>query len=168
MTREVDPYRYESRLNKRIVESWIAREPQREIPWAPLNKPLADCRVALLSSAALAHKDDKPFDQEGERRNPWWGDPSYRILPATIAPEDVRIYHLHVRPDHARADLNVILPLDRLRELAAAGVIGDVAPTHYSIMGYILDETELLRDTVPAIVARLRAEEVDVLLLAPV
>jgi hypothetical protein len=52
-----------------------------EIPWTPLSKPLADSTVALLSSVGLALKTDRPFDQEGERRNPWWGDPSYRILP---------------------------------------------------------------------------------------
>jgi hypothetical protein len=45
----------------------------------------------LLSSAGIALKDDQPFDQEGERQNPWWGDPTYRVLPKTATEKDVRL-----------------------------------------------------------------------------
>ena len=81
-SRQVDSYRFLDRLTQKLVQSWIELEIQRErpaeIPWAPLSRPLADSTVALISSAGLALKKDRPFDQEGERRNPWWGDPSYR------------------------------------------------------------------------------------------
>ena len=53
-------------------------------------------------------------------------------------------------------------------EAASAGVVGHVANSHYSIMGYLLDTTELQQQTVPLIVDRLRREEVDVVLLVPV
>jgi hypothetical protein len=80
---------------------------------------------------------DRPFDQEGERRNPWWGDPSYRIIPSTATSPDMRLYHLHIDPSYAEQDLNCLFPLQRLQELVEAGEIGRSAPRHYSIMGYI-------------------------------
>ena len=102
-------------------------------------------------------KTDRPFDQGGERRNPWWGDPSYRILPATATSPDVQLYHLHITP-LAEQDLNCLFPLQRLQEVAQAGDIGRVAPRHYSIMGYILRPEQLLAETVPAIIRDLKEE----------
>lgn len=168
MTFEVDPYRFESRLSRRIVNSWIDGEPEYEPVWTPLSKPLSEARVALLSSGGIALKGDRPFDQEGERDNPWWGDPSFRTLPAGTTAKDVEIYHLHINPEHANRDLNVMLPLERLAELRDAGEIDAVAETHYATMGYVLDAEELLTETAPAIARQLQAEEVDILVLAPV
>ena len=79
----------------------------------------------------------------------------------------MRLYHLHIDTRPGEADLDVVLPMRRLAELAAEGVVGRPAPTHYSIMGYILDPTELLEQTVPAIAERMRAESVDAVALAP-
>jgi hypothetical protein len=55
----------------------------------------------------------------------------------------------------------------RLEELAAAGVVGRPAPTHYSTMGYILDPEELVGTTAPEIARRMRAERVDAAALFP-
>ena len=71
-------------------------EESRSIPWTLPIKPLTEGRVALIRWAGIALKSDKPFEPEGERRNPWWDDPSYRILPNTASACDVRLYHLHV------------------------------------------------------------------------
>jgi D-proline reductase (dithiol) PrdB len=168
MTRRVDSFKHLDPVSARVIRAWIARERFNSIPWAPLARPLAECRVALLSSAAIALRYDLPFDQEGERRNPWWGDPSHRLLPAGTRTADVRLYHMHIDTRPAESDLNCVLPLERLAELAAAGVVGEVAPSHYSTMGYILDETEQLAETAPQIVARLRDEAVDAVVLVPV
>jgi len=163
----VDSYRFIGGITKRLVKSWIALEAPREIPWIPLPKPLSDCTVALISSGGIALKTDKPFDQEGERQNPWWGDPSYRIIPDTAKTEDVRVYHQHIDPKLAEQDLNCLLPLDRLNELVEAGMAGRAAPSHYSIMGYILEPTELLGVSVPAIIERLKSDQVDAVVLIP-
>ncbi len=167
MQKTVDSYRFLSGLTKRLVKTWIKMEQPRPIPWTPLAKPLSESRVALLSSAGIALKTDRPFDQEGERRNPWWGDPSYRILPNSVTEADVRIDHLHVNPVFGLQDLNCLLPAQRLNELARNGEIGSAAPRHYSTMGYILQPDALLQETVPAIVRDLREDRVDVLLLVP-
>ena len=115
------------------------------IPFTPLAKPLSECRVALVSTAGVARNDDRPFDQEGERRNPWWGDPSYRAIPLGTTEKDVRLYHLHIDPRFGESDLDVVLPMRRLTELSRAGLVGSPALTHYSVMGYILDETDWSR-----------------------
>ena len=170
MTAEVNSYQYCGRATARIARSWIEREqdPERPVPWAPLKKPLSECTVALISSAGIAMLDDEPFDQEGERQNPWWGDPSFRVMPRTATEKDVRVCHLHINPEFAEQDLNVVLPLQRLQELVDEGLAGRSADEHYSYMGYILDETELLEQSVPAIIADLLAQEVDVVVLVPV
>jgi len=137
-------------------------ETPREIPWTPLRTPLAQCKVALLSSAGIALKTDPPFDQETERSQPWWGDPSYRLIPNTATEKDVRLYHMHIDSTYAQQDLNCLFPLQRLGEMVEAGRVGQSAQRHYSMMGYILDPEELLRDTVPAIIRDLRADLADV------
>ena len=168
MNKTVDSYRFIGGITKRMIQSWIKKEQPRAIPWTPLTKPLAECTVALISSAGVALETDKPFDQEGERNNPWWGDPSYRTLPDTATEQDVRLYHLHVDPASAYQDLNCLFPIQCLNELAQSGEIGEAAPRHYSIMGYILQPQELLEDTAPQIIAKLQDEKVDAIILVPV
>ena len=124
--------------------------------------------MALLSTAGVALLQDTPFDQEGERRDPWWGDPSHRVIPRGTKTGDVRSYHLHIDTRPLEQDLDCVLPLSRLEELAAAGAVGDVAPSHYAMMGYLLDTSEMEQRTAPRIADRLRDERVDLLLLVPV
>jgi D-proline reductase (dithiol) PrdB len=163
----VDSYRFISGITKRMIKTWIGQEQPRPIPWTPLTKPLSDCTVAMISSAGVALADDRPFDQEGERRNPWWGDPSYRIIPKTATEQDVRLYHMHIDPEYAERDLNCLFPLARLLDLEKAGEIGHSAERHYSIMGYILRPEELLEKTVPALIRNLKEDHADIVVLVP-
>lgn len=167
MDKTVDSYRFISGITRRMIKQWVRQEPPRPIPWTPLPKPLSECCVAMLSSAGIALATDEPFNQQGERDNPWWGDPTYRVLPRSATHADVRLYHLHIDPSYAEQDLNCLFPLQRLGEMAERGRIGSVSPRHYSIMGYILDPEELLRETVPALVRDLREDFADVVVLVP-
>jgi D-proline reductase (dithiol) PrdB len=153
---------------RKLVRSWVDREPPHQIPWAPLTKAMSECRVALVSSAGIARHDQEPFDQELERRDPWWSDQSWRPIPLDTTERDVGVYHLHIDSRFAEQDLDCVLPLRRLQELHAEGVVGGVAATHYSFMGYILEPRQLLTDTAPAIAAQMAQEEVDVAVLVPV
>ncbi len=57
---------------------------QREepVPFTPLGKPLEQCRFALVTTAGIYHKGkEPPFDAEREKREPMWGDPSFRRIP---------------------------------------------------------------------------------------
>ncbi len=168
MEKQVDSYRFITGITKRMVKTWVGMEKPREIPWTPLTKKLSECTVATIVTAGMALKKDKPFDQEGERRNPWWGDPSYRLIPCDTTERDVSFYHLHINPTYALQDLNCMLPLGRLQELVELGEIGRSAPRHYSIMGYLLNPEQMLRESVPAIIESLRQDRVDAVLLVPV
>jgi D-proline reductase (dithiol) PrdB len=149
------------------MKAWAARQEPGVIPFRPPTKALDECTVALVSTAGVARNDDRPFDQEGEKRDPWWGDPSFRAIPLGTTEKDVRLYHMHIDPRFGESDLDVVLPMRRLTELAREGVVGVPARTHYSMMGYILEPTELVEKTAPAIAARMRAESVDAAALFP-
>jgi D-proline reductase (dithiol) PrdB len=168
--REVDPWRFAGNFLQRVLSGGIPDEPSHDpIPWAPLRVRLSEARVALLSTAGLSMRDDEPFDMEMERRNPVRGDPSWRRLRADAASTDVVANHLHIDTSYIGRDLGVALPLDLLREFAEAGVVGSVAPSHYSIMGYQgNDSSELANVSAPQIAEAMRSEEVDLALLAPV
>jgi len=163
----VDSYRYVDRITGRVLKGWAARESYREIPWTPLAKPLAECTVALVSTAGLALETDEPFDQEGERRNPWWGDPSFRVIPRDAAEKDVRSWHLHGNAANVKEDLGCVFPLAGLLELEAGGEIGRSAPRHYSFMGYILEPTVLLTESTLAMIRLMKEDAVDAVLLVP-
>ncbi len=167
VAKTVNSYRFISGITKRMIRSWINMERPRDIPWTPLAKALSACTVSLISTAGIALKSDRPFDQEGERRNPWWGDPSYRILPVTATSEDIRVYHQHIDPRYPEQNLNCLFPLQRLQELAQLGEIGRAAGRHYSIMGYILRPEQLLAETVPALIRDLKEDHADVVVLVP-
>lgn len=167
MTKIVDSYRFIRGVSKTMIKSWIKLEVPREIPWAVLSKPLSECTVALISTGGIALKTDSPFDQERERKNPWWGDPSYRIIPRGTRTEDIRVYHMHIDSRYAEQDLNCLLPLDRLDELVRKGKVGRAAPSHYSFMGYLLDPKKLLEKSIPAIIEHLKSDAVDVAVLIP-
>jgi D-proline reductase (dithiol) PrdB len=166
-SKQVDSTRFLDRQAEALVQSWIKLEKPREIPWAPLSRPLEESTVALISSAGLALKTDRPFDQEGERLNPWWGDPSFRILPRTATAQDVKLYHLHIHPRVVAQDLNTVLSVQRLQALEESGEIGCSAANHYSFMGYTLQPQALLEESTPAMIRQMKRDGVNVVVLVP-
>jgi D-proline reductase (dithiol) PrdB len=163
----IDSYRFLDFASRQVMKAWTARQEPGVVPFTPLARPLRECTVALISTAGVARNDDRPFDQERERRDPWWGDPTFRRIPLGTTEKDVRLYHLHIDTRFGERDLDVVLPMRRLAELADEGVVGRPAPTHYSTMGYILDPTELVRKTAPALAACMHEEHVDAVVLVP-
>ena len=167
-TRPIDSFRYLSPASAKIVKTMIAMASRDPVPWTPLPRPLGEATVALISTAGLSMLADPPFDAEGERQNPWWGDASYRVIPRTATEADIVASHLHIETAYLQQDLDVVLPLRRLAEAEAEGRIGRVAPSHYSFMGYLLDPTEFLEHSVPAMIERMRVEAVDAAVFVPV
>jgi D-proline reductase (dithiol) PrdB len=167
---EVDAWRFTGRFLTNMLSSQIPEEPAYDdIPWTPVEKPLSESKLALLSTAGLSMKGDAPFDMEMERQNPTRGDPSWRRLRADATSATIEANHLHIDTGYILRDLNVALPLDRLRELVTEGAVGAMADTHYSIMGFQGgDASELEQKSAPAIASAMRSEEVDLALLAPV
>lgn len=167
---EIDSFRFLPRSFRGRYES-VAPAPGQDSPvWAPFTARLAGARVALLTSAGLhVAGRQEPFDAEGERANPVWGDPSWRPIPRSTRQGELGMMHLHVNNDDVLADHEVALPLRRLDELVAAGVVGDSAPTHFSVMGYQEEGLEEWRSRAgPEMTSVLRDERVDGVVLAPV
>jgi len=165
----IDSYRFLDFASRQILKAWVAREHASNdpIPWTPMQKPLARCTVALLTTAGVARREDAPFDQERERRDPWWGDPSYRVIPLGSSERDIGLHHMHIDTRFGAQDLDVVLPMRRLEELAREGVVGRAASVHYSIMGYQLRTGVLVDETAPALAGELKSRGVDVVALIP-
>src|SRR6516164_9251350 len=166
--KKVDSYRFLHGVEKRMLQRWVSLSRETQIPWTPLARPLSQCNVSLVSSAGIALKTDAPFNPEIETQDPWFADPSYRVLPQTVRTGDIQVCHRHINRRFAKQDLNSVLPIERLKELAALGEIGAAAPSHFSYMGYTLRPERLLRESVPGIVEQLQKEHVDVVMLIPV
>jgi D-proline reductase (dithiol) PrdB len=120
---------------------------------------LSERRVALISSAALIHRGDKPFD---------FGSGEYRAVPGAWDSADILMSHVSINHDRNgyRRDLNVIYPIDRLRELAEEGVIGSVADTHFTVMGST--DPAAMVASADGIAAALHADRVNAVVLCPV
>ncbi len=117
---------------------------------------MKESKVALIGTGGIYIKgEQEPFNTDG--------DTSYRVIPSSTPAERLAISHTHYDTTGADTDPNVVFPIDRLREMAAEGMIGSVADTAYGLMGYIVrDDVEvLLNETAPEIAGRIAAEGVD-------
>lgn len=130
----------------------------KDEPWVP-GPPLSQRRVAIISTAGLHRRDDRPFlGMSGE----------YRIIPAATKAGDLVMTHISTNFDRTgfQRDWNVTFPLDRLHELAAEGIIGSVAKYHYSFMG-AADPVDM-EPAARNLAGLLKGDRVDAALLVPV
>ncbi len=137
--------------------------------WAPLGKPLAEARIAVLSSAGVFLRDtQESFDMDRERREPAWGDPTWRAIPRDVAQDRIDAAHLHLNTEHVRKDVGVAFGLRAFASLEADGVIGNLAEENYSVLGFQAAGCPVWQATTgPEITVRLRDAAVDALVLAP-
>jgi hypothetical protein len=144
------------------IYPWRTVDP---VPRARLTGPISAARVALVTTAGLIGPGDSPFDPAIKG-----GDWSYRVIAGDASVSHLEEHHRSKSFDHAgiKSDPNLAFPLDRLRELAARGAIGSVAPRHLSFMGSITAPGRLVRDSAPEAARLLVADAVDIALLVPV
>jgi D-proline reductase (dithiol) PrdB len=155
--------RYPS-LAKRFITAYEPWESGEAVPWTPVRKPLRDCKLAVVTTSGVHHSGQQPFDMQDSD-----GDPSFRTITGATINGDFRITHDYYDHSDAEKDLNIVLPLDRLRELQQEGLIGQLADTHYSFMGHIDGKhiVSLIGSTAKQVAEKLRLDEVDVVLLTP-
>jgi D-proline reductase (dithiol) PrdB len=134
-----------------------------DTPWAPLNKPLSECTVAMISTGGVYVNGDSPF----AIHNSDDVDQSYRSIPSNTPVDKLEIAHEHYNKTYAQQDINVVFPIERLRELADSGFIGQVAHAHFSITGYI-PKPDSLYDSGREIAQKLLEMKVDAALIVPV
>ena len=150
------------------VRLFLKSYPWRRInptPWTPLNKPLSECKLALVSSAALVMPGQAPFDP-GMRG----GDTSFRFIEDEVDLRDLIDTHPSHHFDHSglAQDLNLAFPLDRARELVEWGRIGTLNYRHLSLLGAITAPGRLIKEAAPQAARCLAEDGVDVALLCPV
>ncbi len=164
----VDSFKWLPRSIAAYYQAMQVPEPEA-IPWTLLRKPIDRCRFALVTTAGLYLKDEQPsFDLDRERREPFWGDPTYRVIPSDVNQEQVGVAHLHINTEDIEQDVDIVLPVHRFQELVQAGEVGALAPHHYSFMGYQQQGAPEWRERYGTEVAqRLVEEEVDAALLTP-
>lgn len=127
---------------------------------AKVTKGLTDSRVAFITTAGVRLKSDPAFECKK-------GDPSYRIIPNDVNYSDLVVNHEHYDTKDAQKDINLVFPLEILRELEKEGVIGSLSAKHFGLMGYIPQVGVLMKRTAPEIADQLVDLGVDIALLSP-
>ena len=136
-----------------------------DAPFQPLKKPLAQSRVALITTAA-------PFDPARGDQGPGakynGGAKFYTVYDGdTSLDHDVRISHIAYDRVHTRADdSGTWFPLPQLRRLASAGRIGELAPRFFGAPTNRSHRVTIETDA-PEILARCKADNVDAAVLVP-
>jgi D-proline reductase (dithiol) PrdB len=165
---EVDGFRFLPPGLAAWIRTFIPDEEfQGPIPWTPLSKALNQATIALITSAGISLKSDSPFDMDRERREPLWGDRSYREIPRDTTEEDIAVNHLHINTTYIKQDINVILPLKRMAEFEQERIIGRLADTAYSYYGFQWQSTDFLKESIEPMAKKMKGEGVDAVLLTP-
>ena len=127
-------------------------------PWIE-GPPLSERRIALVTTAGLHNRDDRPFSV---------GIPDYRIIPNDVKADDLVMSHISVNFDRSgfQQDMNVAAPVDRLQEMRADGEIGSLGTYHYSFMGAA--DPAALEPHVRRLAGILKADNVDSVVLTGV
>jgi D-proline reductase (dithiol) PrdB len=164
----VDGFRFLPPGLRAWVKTFIPDEDFKDsIPWTPMSKPLSKVTVALVTSAGISLKSDPPFDMEREKREPIWGDRSFRVIPRGTTEKDIDVNHLHINTTHIKQDINVILPLARMAEFEKEGIIGRLAPSAYSFYGFQWQNNDFLKEAIEPISKKMKLEGVEAVCLTP-
>ncbi len=139
---------------------WVAYASPSRIN--PLGKPLGQSRIAMVTTCGVHTASDAPFNLKSKT-----GDPSYREIPNDVPWDELELSHVGYNTRKVSADINCVFPLERLRELEAEGIVGRLNHRHFSFMGYIPIVEMLLQEIGPEVARKLRADAVDLVLLAP-
>jgi D-proline reductase (dithiol) PrdB len=135
------------------------------VPFQRLRKPLAECRVAIITTAAPFQPDrgnqgpHAPYNAAAKFYSVYSGD--------SESDPDLRISHIAIDRKHTTAeDQGSYFPLAELRRSAASGRIGAVAARFHGMPTNRSQRTTLTLDC-PELVARCTADAADAALLVP-
>lgn len=151
-------------LAKRFIDAYKPRESYGDVPWTPVRKALHGCRVALVTTSGVHHRDQKPFDMADKE-----GDPTFRVIDLRKPLSDLMITHDYYDHWDADKDINIVFPVERLREFEKEGIISKLVETAYAFMGHIDGHhiDTLVNKSAPEIIKKLKADNVDVVFLTP-
>ena len=127
--------------------------------WCPIKKPLNESRVALLTSAALRLAYQEPFIPRE--------DFGYRRVPSDPSAGDIIIDHHSGIGRVPKQDPEMVFPRTALASLHKRGLVGDLAPFHFSFMGGLRDHGKIENELATSIANDLKQAKVDLALLVP-
>ncbi len=133
-------------------------------PWAPLKSPLKNAKVAFISTAGIHLKEDQPFDMSDKD-----GDITFRSFSADVDPAELKITHDYYNHSDADRDINVVLPLQALRDCREEGLIGSFSNNFYSFMGHIQGRliSKFIKKSRFELSQQLVEEKIDVAIVSP-
>ena len=137
---------------------WVHNEDQP--PFVPVAKALSNARVGLIASGGIYRHGQVAFHYRD--------DFSYRVIASDTPIDELRATHFAYDLTDARADPNVVFPLQTLRDLVAHTRIGSLGANAYTFMGGIYSARKVRDVLAPALAERLLKDEVDVAILVPV
>jgi len=121
------------------------------VPFTPFEGELSKATIAIVTAGGVHLKDQEPFNTADEL-----GDLGFRIIPPDADSSQLMVTHHHYDHADADSDINVVFPLDVLRDLQAEGFIRDIARKHVGYMGYTMQLKAMYEGTAPEI-----ANEID-------
>lgn len=147
-------------VNERYPGSMITKTDCVKL--AKLSKPLSESRLTFVSTAGVQPIGTMPFDTVHPV-----GDYSFRRVPSDSKTSELEIHQLKYPTFGAERDLNVIFPIERLRELVEEKFIGSLTENFFSFIGYNMDAERLENTLAEDIAEAVKAENAEVALLAP-
>lgn len=129
------------------------------VPWTPLTKPLQNSRVSLIASGGVHLDTQTPFHFKD--------DTSIRLIPTDTATGRLRIAHFGYPTADAQDDPNCVFPIDPVREMVADGTLGGLAPEAITFMGGIYSQRRVTEELIPAIVEKVKQQNVDLCYIVP-
>ena len=121
------------------------------VPFTPFEGEMAKSTIAIVTAGGVHLKEQEPFNIADEL-----GDLGYRVFPEDVDSSHLMVTHHHYDHSDADQDINVVFPIDVLRDLKAEGFIRDVAKKHIGYMGYTMQLKAMYEGT-----AREIANEID-------
>ena len=95
------------------------------------------------------------------------GDYTFRRVPSDSEVENLEIHQLKYPTAGAEKDLNVIFPIERLRELVNEKIIGGLTENFFSFIGYNMDAERLEQTLAEDIADAVEAEKAEAALMSP-
>ena len=121
------------------------------VPFTPFDRSLDKSTIALVTAGGVHLKDQDGFNIADEL-----GDLSYRVIEPDVESSQLMVTHHHYDHTDADKDINVVFPIDVLRDLAQSGFVAGVARKHIGYMGYTMQLKAMYEGTAPEI-----ANEID-------
>ena len=121
------------------------------VPFTPFDGDLKRAHIALVTAAGVHLREQEAFNIADEL-----GDLTYRVIADDVDSSQLMVTHHHYDHRDADRDINVVFPIDVLRDLAAEGFISGLARKHIGYMGYTMQLKAMYEGTAPQI-----ANEID-------